>query len=195
MPIEEDNRGFNHVASPVPRPERPVSRIIADEFPGKTYSKSVYDMPLKSEVLGVNLPQSTTRTVETSIDPRFPPKTLVKGTVGAVNYNTASVDASVNTPGVSFLQKKHKRLDHKQTSTPNALKTEGLHHALNAQHATERILDQITNNQADQPEMVLHAKTTNKREDSAFHSHHEHARTGRNTLAGVRAAHTYNRLG
>lgn len=89
----------------MPLSERPVHRIIAEEFPEKKYSKSVYDMPKSSEVIGINLPVSTTKRIEYSSDPRLPPKLPVKSLVHHGNYNTANSSSSINTPGVNFMEK------------------------------------------------------------------------------------------
>jgi len=59
----------------MPRPEL-RSRILAQDIE-KTYSPTAFDMPLRKDVIQAEIPNSVTRTIEASIDPRFPPKKRV----------------------------------------------------------------------------------------------------------------------
>jgi hypothetical protein len=197
VPIEEDNRGYNIISSPMPKPERPVNRIIADEFPEKTYSKSVYDMPLDRDVFRVNPPPSKTTTVNYGYDPRFPPKLPVNSFVGRVNYNTANTNAEINTPGVNFLEKSRKRIDNRPNKTPHSLRDEGLIHAINARASGDRIMSRLAHSDGED-RMILNTVTTNRRDNSfnAYTNHINHRiNSRRESYAGVRSAHTYNRLG
>ena len=181
----------------MPKPERPVKRIIANEFPGKTYSKSVYDMPLQSEVIGVNLPTSRTTQVEYGVDPRYPAKTLVNSLVGHVNHNTASTLSTVNTPTVNFLEKSHKRIDNKINKSPHTFRDEALYHSRGARATSERIMSRLANADGED-RMILNAVSTNKKDNSGFSNYKKHIQdrvnNRRNSYAGVRSAHTYNRL-
>jgi len=59
---------YNHIASPVPFVE--PRRVVANEIPIPTISKSAtYDLPKRSEVSRLDIPQSTMKTVEYVLDP------------------------------------------------------------------------------------------------------------------------------
>ena len=78
------------IASPVPRPEEPIKRIVAEEIKPLSLSRSyAYDYPKRNEVVQVTIPASKTRVVESHIDPRNPPKMLVDtGNEGMFVYGT-----------------------------------------------------------------------------------------------------------
>ena len=85
VPLAEDDKGFKHIASPMPRPDV-VRRILPNEFPPVTYSPSSFDMPMRKDVVQIDLPQATIRTTEESSDPRFPKKRPV-ATVSGTLYH------------------------------------------------------------------------------------------------------------
>lgn len=59
---------------------KPQKRIIADELPATTVSKSVYDLPQRKNVIQIDLPVSTSKTINYEIDPRTQLEPDVKGT-------------------------------------------------------------------------------------------------------------------
>jgi len=61
--------GFK-IASPVKEEKKENNRIISDDLPATTYSTTVGDLPDRKNVLQVQLPTSTTKTTEHTIDPR-----------------------------------------------------------------------------------------------------------------------------
>ena len=203
----------------MPKPNM-ATRVIANDLPAKTYSPTAFDMPLRKDVLQTQIPASITRTIETSTDPRFPPKKPVTRVSGTLYHGTGSNDAKV-IHGIepSFLEariknKKHKR-EHKyhiasnekekincrnknfvQTDTKK-FRDEGLKHAKKAYDSSNAMLGSIS---LPTPHMVLDVKTTNKREQPDIrlhennHNMHKRIEDLRRTPAGVRAAHTPRRF-
>ena len=51
-------------------PKVPSARIIADDLPGRSMSASAYDAPKRVNVIQIDLPVSTSKTVSHVIDPR-----------------------------------------------------------------------------------------------------------------------------
>lgn len=113
----------------MPKPEL-APRIIADELPPVTYSRSSFDMPMRRDVLQADIPISTTRTIETNIDPRFPPKKQVQVVRGTLYHGTGSTDEKVIHGIPSFLQKKAKK-----TTTHSKHKSQSKHKAHSHAHA------------------------------------------------------------
>jgi len=60
------------IASPVP-PQKIGRRIIPDDLPPNTLTKTQWETeaPLRKNVIQINLPTSTTKTIEHVIDPRI----------------------------------------------------------------------------------------------------------------------------
>jgi hypothetical protein len=203
----------------MPRPNL-ASRIIANDLPVKTYSPTAFDMPLRKDVIQTQIPSSVTRTIESSIDPRFPPKRPVTRVSGTLYHGTGSTDAKV-IHGIepSFLETKIKskklRREHKYHIASNdkekincrnknfvqnhnkKIKEEGLNHAKKTYQASNDILESIS---LPTSHMILDVQNTNKREQPNIelyeNNHHRQKRIEdlRRTPAGVRAAHTPRRL-
>jgi hypothetical protein len=105
LPIGDDNRGFKHIASPMPKPE--VNRkIFPNELPPVTYSPSSFDMPMRRDIVQVDIPEATIRTTEENIDPRFPPKRPVSTVTGTLYHGTGSTDVRISHGLPNFLEKK-----------------------------------------------------------------------------------------
>lgn len=209
VPAAEDNKGFIHIASPVPRPEQ-VRRILADDLPPVTYSPSSFDMPMRKDVIQVDIPNAVTRTVEENTDPRFPPKGPVARVSGTLFHGTGSTDARVvHGLSPSFLEKKVKSRRHHscngksncrdQHNEVNQIKNSAL---LRAQSADKRVTDtmySVVNDPAGS-NMILGVDLVNRYEKPDLQIHQNNAalatslRRARNTPAGVRAAHTYSKL-
>ena len=78
----------------MPKPDL-KTRIIATDLPGKTYTGTSFDNPMRKDVVQTELPTMVTRTREESHDPRGAPKKPVKIVHGTVYHNTGSVDPKV----------------------------------------------------------------------------------------------------
>lgn len=193
----------------MPKPEL-TTRIIANDFPSKTYSPTSFDLPLRKDVIQTQIPTSVTRTFETSTDPRHPKKVAVARVTGTIYHGTGSVDPKV--VHGSFIEKKmrikRKKISEKKCKNKNfdikdtlKAKEEGLHHARKSFDTASAMLGSITNGQVDSPHMILNIDVQNKREqpDLQIHAGNERRKHRlaalRHTPAGVRAAHTLRRLG
>ena len=189
-----------------------TTRIIATNLPSKTYSSTAWDLPLRKDVVQTQIPASVTRTIETSSDPRSPPKKAVKIVAGTLYHGTSSSDPRViHGIETSFLEKKltskGKSTKHKRPARRNiknfhvqsskALREQGVHHAKKAFDTSHAVLGSIG---LPSPSMVLDIKTTNKREqpDLKMYENNEvlkkRVESLRKTPAGVRAAHTLRRF-
>jgi|LauGreDrversion4_2_1035121.scaffolds.fasta_scaffold445448_1 hypothetical protein len=213
VPVSEANRGFNHIASPMPRPDSPtINRIIANELPPVTYSPSSFDMPMRKDVVQADIPFARIRTVEQNIDPRFPPKKPVARVSGTLYHGTGSVDAKVVHGLPSFIEKKAKKNHSHRSGRRHHLshcsikkqvdsnKAEALANAKAAESKAENMLYSVTNNPAPISKMVLGVDLLNRYEQPSLklHEHnsalHNRIERLRHTPAGVRAAHTFRKL-
>jgi hypothetical protein len=137
VPLADDNRGFNHIASPMPRPQV-ARRIYPNELPPVTYSPTSFDMPMRKDVVQVDIPEATIRTTEENIDPRFPPKRPVAKVTGTLYHGTGSNDVSITHGLPTFLEKKAKNRKNKNKKKNKARKNKKIskkshkrHHNLN----------------------------------------------------------------
>lgn len=210
VPVAEETNGFNLISSPMPKPEL-SSRVIANNLPEKTYSPTSFDLPLRKDVLQTQIPSSVTRTIETNIDPRNPPKKAVTTVHGVLYHGTSSTDPKViHGIETNFLEKsvskKSKKTNKKSRKdidlkSAQKAKEQALNAAKNAYESSSTLLDSITNSVAPNPHVVLDAKAVNKREhpDIKLHQNNKVLKKRiedlRRTPAGVRAAHTPRRLG
>jgi len=194
----------------MPKPDL-INRIISNDLPTKTYSPTSFDMPLRKDVLQTQIPSSVTRTFETSIDPRNPPKRAVNTVHGVLYHGTSSTDPKViHGIETNFLEKsdsrKSKKFNTKSTKdfdlkSAQKAKEHGLNAAKHTYEASSAMLDSIANNIAPSPHVILNANVVNKREHPDIklheknHSLQKRIEDLRRTPAGVRAAHTPKRLG
>jgi hypothetical protein len=212
-PIAEENNGFKHIASPMPRPEL-VTRIQPSEFAPVTYSPSAFDVPLRKDVIQSDIPQATIRTIEERIDPRNPPKRLVPVVHGTLYHGTGSVDPKVvhgsNTDAYStnFIQnklrklkhKKHHRSQNKHNIDVQNLRQESVRIARATDEKADSMMDKITHNLAGENHMIIPVDVMNKRDtlDLKMHENNQALRKNieklRHTPAGVRAANTLRKL-
>ena len=200
MNAQEVRTPYNHIASPMPRPVS-VRRILPNDLPPVTYSASSFDMPLRKNVVQIDIPNATIRTTEENIDPRFPPKKAVATVSGTLYHGTGSVDSNIIHGLPSFMQKKmkkyHSRHNQNKIDT-NLIKSEALTHARNAEIKATEMLNSIVNNTT--PHMILKVNLANRYEqpELKLHEHnptlHRIIAEHRNTPAGVRASHTFRRL-
>lgn len=187
------------------------NRVIANDLPAKTYSPTAFDMPLRKDVLQTQIPSSVTRTIETNIDPRNPPKKAVTTVHGVLYHGTASTDPKVvHGFETNFLEKsaikKSEKVNKKSSkdfdlkSAQNA-KEQGLNAAKSTYASSSAMLDSITNNVAPIPHVVLNVNAINKREQPDLKLHLNNQALQKRiedlskTPAGVRAANTPRRLG
>ncbi len=193
----------------MPKPEL-QTRIIANEFPERTYSPTSFDLPLRKDVIQTQIPNSITRTFETRTDPRFPPKRAVSTVKGVLFHGTSSVDPRIiHGIDTNFIEKKVKKknLKNKKSRKQFDLKSvseasrDALHHAKSVYETSHAVLNNISTQLVPSSEMVLDAKVLNKREHPQIKLY-ENNKTLNNrieelkrTSAGVRAAHTLRRLG
>jgi hypothetical protein len=205
VPLAENSDGFNIISSPMPKLDT-QNRVIANDLPSTTYSPSAFDMPLRKDVIQTQIPNSVTRTIETSIDPRLPPKRPVEKVNGSLIHGTSSVDSKVV---MNFAEKSMKKIKNKTKKSHKkdnfdclkAHTNEALNNANQSYQKSSKILDSITQNLAEgNNHMVLDAITTNKRENPDLALYEDNQTRNRrieqlrHTPAGVRAAHTIRRL-
>jgi hypothetical protein len=194
----------------MPKPEL-SNRIIASDLPLKTYSPTAFDMPLRKDVLQTQIPSSVTRTIESIIDPRNPPKRSVTTVHGVLYHGTSSNDLKVN-HGLEtiFLEKSGnekigitniKSTKDVDLKSSQQAKEEGLNHAKKTYESSSTILNNITNDVASSPHVVLNANAVNKREQPDLKLHENNQGLNKRiedlkkTPAGVRAINTPRRLG
>lgn len=104
----EINNGKNIIASPMPKPEN-YERVIANEYPEKTFSRSYFDAPLRKDVQQINIPNAITRVTTERFDPRIPLKQEVGKIDGTLIHGTGSTVERIVTGQPSFLEKSGKK--------------------------------------------------------------------------------------
>ena len=125
--MTENQNGFNHIASPVPRIKQ--RRIIANDLPPRTITPSSFDYPKRKDVIQVELPQSTTKIIDFELDPNNLMKPLSN------NYGN-SLKIKPGMKQIGFLQ-----ID------PEALNEHlkgALNHAETAENRADALLSKIT---------------------------------------------------
>jgi hypothetical protein len=139
--------GMNMIASPMPKPEH-YKRIIASEYPNRTYSRSFhFDVPLREEVQQIYLPNQITRVTTERFDPRRPLKQPVETYSGTLFHNTGSANDRIVTGQPNFLEKSKKiknKSAHKKNSNsdPISMTPEEVHgHAQTGIHHARAIFD------------------------------------------------------
>lgn len=96
------------IASPMPKPEH-YNRVIASEFPNRTYSKSFhFDLPQREEVQQIYIPNQVTRVTTERFDPRLPLKQEVGTFSGTLVHNTGSANDRIVVGQPNFLEKSGK---------------------------------------------------------------------------------------
>jgi len=203
VPLAEDNRGFKHISSPMPKPEV-VRRIQPSDLPPVTYSPTSFDLPMRKDVVQVDIPSATIRTTEENIDPRFPAKKPVAKVTGTLYHGTGSVDPAVVHGLTSFLQKKsksRKRLNAAKIKKQSHLhRVEGIAAAKAAEAKSHNMLYSVVNEPAGSNKMILGVELLNNYEQPDLRIHENNLTLKRriegvrNTPAGVRAAHTFRKL-
>jgi hypothetical protein len=202
VPLSEDDKGFKHIASPMPKPQI-LRRVLADDLPPVTYSPTSFDMPMRKDVIQVDIPNAVIRTTEENIDPRFPPKKPVQKVTGTLYHGTGSTDEKI-VHGLSFIQKKSKKhfKSHSHKANPlelSAIKSEALKNAKAADDRSTNALYSIVNDPANN-HMILGVDMINRYEqpDLRIHEHNAHLKERLHRLAstpaGVRSAHTLRKL-
>ena len=104
----EINNGKNIISSPMPKPEN-YERVIANEYPDKTFSRSYFDAPLRKDVQQINIPNAITRVTTERFDPRIPLKQEVEKIDGTLIHGTGSTVERIVTGQPSFLEKSGKK--------------------------------------------------------------------------------------
>lgn len=97
------------ISSPMPKPEN-YNRVIADEFPQTTFSRSYFDTPLRNEVQQINIPTAITKVTTERYDPRVPLKQPVSTFSGTLLHNTGSTNENIVQGLPSFLGKSEKKV-------------------------------------------------------------------------------------
>lgn len=81
-PISAPTGGLFKPASPSTHEmKKPAPRIIADNLPPRTYSASAVDIPKRENVIQIDLPTSSSKVTQFSIDPRTQIEPNVEGNV------------------------------------------------------------------------------------------------------------------
>jgi len=114
----ELTNGFNMIASPMPKPEN-YNRVVADEYPSKTFSRSYFDMPLRKDVQQINIPNAVTRVTTERFDPRIPLKQPVETVSGTLFHGTGSTNENVVHGLPTFLGKSEKKISKHHKSHKN----------------------------------------------------------------------------
>jgi len=216
VPGAEVTDGFNLIGSPMPKMDV-KTRIIAANLPGKTYTPTSFDSPLRKDVIQADMPTQITRTREESSDPRHPAKRAVPTVGGTIYHGTGSLDAKVVHGTIpSFVEKSTKKITKKSNlrkskhhksacrgkdhvfNKVRGLRVDGLAAAKQAYARSGAMLGAIG---AGHP-IILDVHTTNKRESPDHLHQYENnaylkARVNgmRRSPHGVKAAHTIRRLG
>jgi hypothetical protein len=206
VPVSEDDRGYKLIASPMPKPDIPITRIQPTELPPNTYSSSAYDVPFRRDVIQTEIPQATIRTVETRFDPRFPPKKPVQVVHGTLYHGTGSTDPKIVHGLARFAEKKSKKqvfhhTDHSlERAHASAMKNEGLNIAKNTEQRSTDAMYRLSHNIEGENHMVLNVDVLNRRDtpDLKLYENNktlqERIHRLRYTPAGVRAANTLRKL-
>ncbi len=212
--------GKTIIASPAPKPEH-YNRIIAEEYPSRTFSKSIYDAPLRNEVQQIDIPNQITKVVTEKIDPRLPLKQPVETFNGPLIHNTGSTDERIVHGLPSFLEKsgkyKMRNLHKKNNQIPNIeqahqhLQT-GISHAKSVWNRSSEHLGILKNGIAPHinpailerfergTDMIIPVQTTNKLETPSLRLYDNHKAIQENiealkdTPIGIRSLNTYRRL-
>jgi hypothetical protein len=209
IPYSIDSTPYHHISSPTPHNDY-SERIIAKDLPEKTFSHSSFDLPNRQDVVQVDIPVGITRTIQSHIDPRFPPKKEVSVSHGTLYHNTGSVNADINhgyneiataennqtkQNQFSFLEKKgrKKRVEKNESSTEvEKLRAEALNYAQDAERRASRLMENIQN--TPEGKIILDIKTTNKRDnDIGLYKNAaatEHIKKLRNHPIGIMALNT-----
>lgn len=201
IPLAEDNKGFNHISSPMPVPEM-VRRIQATDLPPVTYSQTSFDMPLRKDVIQASIPSATIRTVEENTDPRNPPKKPVHHVSHTLYHGTGSTSPEINPSFIQKKSKKHhkKNKNHKKDFNVVHERNEAMTQARNAEGRVTNILNSVTGSPNGGSTMVLGVDLVNKYSQPQLRIHEHNAalikriHDLRGTPAGVRSAHTFRKL-
>jgi hypothetical protein len=92
--IQEADADFNAISSPHPKPQI-SKRIIANDLPPVTVSPSSFDLPMRKDVVQIDLPQSKTRVTEERIDPRIPVKVPVQKVGGTMYHGAKTTNENI----------------------------------------------------------------------------------------------------
>ena len=95
VPYAEQPPQYSHISSPVPRPNY-RERVIASDLPPVSHSHTSFELPKRSDVVQIELPNSSTHTSEKYADPRYPLKGPVSVSQGSIYHGTASTNADAN---------------------------------------------------------------------------------------------------
>lgn len=201
----------------MPKPDL-KQRVIAKDYPEKTYTTTSFDEPKRKDVIQTEIPVATTRTYEENNDPRFPKKKPVEVVQGTVYHGTGSTDPNVVFGSRhSFIEKsgskKAKKTNKKSKKTSKKtlkknkkdiheevkkMRVGGLEHAKEAYTNSGIMLDSIVTGNGNK--MILDAKTTNKSEQPDLRLYeenqykHDRVEKMRRTPHGVKALHTLRRM-
>jgi hypothetical protein len=105
----EMTNGFNMISSPMPKPEN-YERVVAEEFPAKTFSRSYFDAPLRKDVQQINIPNAITKVTTERFDPRIPLKQPVETYSGTLLHGTGSSNTNIVHGLPTFLSKSEKKV-------------------------------------------------------------------------------------
>jgi len=123
VPGAEVTDGFNLIGSPMPKMDV-KTRIIAANLPGKTYTPTSFDSPLRKDVIQADMPTQITRTREESSDPRHPAKRPVAKVTGTLYHGTGSLDPKVVHGSIpSFIGKSEKKCNKKKCNKKKCTKS------------------------------------------------------------------------
>lgn len=95
VPVPEELTPYNHISSPVPRPDY-STRVIPFDLPDRTHSWTSFDLPLRRNVAQFDLPTSRKHERTQYFDPRFPLMKPVQKVTGTQYHNTGSPVAELN---------------------------------------------------------------------------------------------------
>jgi hypothetical protein len=152
----------------------PLPRIIADDLPATTMTKTAMDIPIRKNVLQIDVPISKTKTIEHTIDP----KTQLKPDLKSVKHGLEPAHKKfiqVSEHPVSEEKPLHPKSQpekhhehHPKNKTPNHV-TEALEVTQNVEKRAKALTESIEKKGG--PEMLIKMAMTNKQETPDLRQH------------------------
>lgn len=160
------------MASPVVA-KPPGPRVIADDLPGTTFSKSVYELPQRKNVIQIDVPVSKTKTIESSYDPRLvlapDTKQVMHGLNQDVEKKAFLQIKSAPTTAPVVKKEVAKPVEHSE-ATKEAVSKTGASEALEAARKVEEKAKKLTEGiVVPNPKMEIKLAFTNKEEKPSLY--------------------------
>lgn len=151
----QSNNGFTHISSPhAAPPSVKVDRIIANELPSPKMSASSLDLPLRKNVIQVDIPNSATTTTTYGYNAATQQAPLIK-----------SAFHGIDTIGKRTFHGRFKQIDNATKAHLDESIQSALQQAKKVEITTGQLIGQI---QGDPKNLVIPINTVNKKEKSAI---------------------------